>query len=479
MSKNLYTMDAELKELAISLYEINALKFGEFTTKIGLKTPVYFDLRVIISYPKVMARLAKILWKFAEDCSKVDQICGVPYTALPLATLISVDSDIPMLIKRKEAKAYGTKKMIEGHFKPGDHCIIIEDVVTSGSSILETVHALRKEGLKVTEAFVVIDREQGGKKNIENHGIKVRSLYTVTRLMAYLLETNKITPKIVKEVTDYLLKYQAPIVSVQDIPEKRLKTPFHVRATKAKNEIASKLFNLMEAKQSTICLAVDLTKVDAILEIADLTGPHIVVLKTHVDIIDDFNHDFIKRLKELAKKHDFLLMEDRKFADIGNTVSLQYEKGIYKISEWADIVTVHAVAGQSIINGLKHGLKCINEPRGIFILAEMSSKDALTNSEYAQSAISIARSSDMVTGIVCQSNIFSNLGLIQLTPGIKMSNSSDNLGQQYNTPESVINSGADLTVVGRGITEAQDKLSATLEYKKELWAAYEKRISDQ
>lgn len=159
--------------------------------------------------------MAKTLWKLSEDGSKIDQICGVPYTALPIATLISVDTDIPMLIKRKEAKAYGTKKMVEGHFKQGDHCIIIEDVVTSGSSILETVQTLRKEGLKVSKTLVVIDREQGGKKNIENYGIQMKSLFTVTRLMAYLLETNKIKPHIVKEVTDYLLKYQAPVVFVQ------------------------------------------------------------------------------------------------------------------------------------------------------------------------------------------------------------------------------------------------------------------------
>lgn len=159
--------------------------------------------------------MAKILWTFAEECPDITQICGVPYTALPLATLISADSNVPMLIKRKEAKAYGTKKLIEGNFKQGDHCVIIEDVVTSGSSILETAFILRKEGLKVTDTFVVIDREQNGKKNIEHHGIRMRSLYTTTRLMAYLLEANKITPKIVKNVTDYLLKFQAPIISVQ------------------------------------------------------------------------------------------------------------------------------------------------------------------------------------------------------------------------------------------------------------------------
>ncbi|XP_026673365.1 uridine 5'-monophosphate synthase isoform X2 [Ceratina calcarata] len=377
MFKNSNAMENELKELAIALYEIDAVKFGEFVTKVGLKTPIYFDLRVIISHPKLMVRLAKTLWKQAEEASGITQICGVPYTALPLATLISADTNIPMLIKRKEVKSYGTKKLIE--------------------------------------------------------------------------------------VTEQL----------------RLKTPFHVRAGKARNAVSAKLLNLMEAKQSTICLAADLTKADEILELADLTGPHIVILKTHVDIIEDFSDDFIKRLKELAKKHDFLLMEDRKFADIGNTVSLQYQKGIYKIAEWTDLVTIHAIAGPSIVDGLKNSLKDINEPRGLFVVAEMSSKEALTTGEYAQNAVSIAQNSNLVSGLVCQSNIFTSLGLVQLTPGVKLSKSSDDLGQQYNTPESVVNSGADVAVVGRGITEAQDKLSATLEYKKELWSAYLKRLSDE
>lgn len=120
-----------------------------------------------------------------------------------------------MLIKRKEAKSYGTKKLIEGAFSPGDNCVIIEDVITSGSSILETVDALKKEHLNVTEAYVVIDRQQGGRKNLENHGIKVKSLYVMTQLMKYLLQAGKITSEIVKDVGDYLTTNQAPNVSVQ------------------------------------------------------------------------------------------------------------------------------------------------------------------------------------------------------------------------------------------------------------------------
>ncbi|XP_076382081.1 uridine 5'-monophosphate synthase-like [Megalopta genalis] len=408
----------------------------------------------------------------------VSQICGVPYTALPLATLIFVDFIIPRLIKKNEEKAYDTKKMIEGHFKLGDNCVIIEDVVTSGSSILETVKTLRKEGLKVTDALVVIDREQGGKKNIEANGINMWSSYSVTSLLAYLVEVDKITPTIRKDVLNYLSLCQVPVIVNQEC---RLKIPFYCRANKATNEIASKIFNLMETKESTLCLAADLTKADSILQLANLVRPHIVVLKTHEDIVEDFSCDFIKRLQDLAKKHDFLLMEDRKFADIGNTVSLQYQKGINKIAEWAGIVTVHAIAGKSIVDGLKNALGNANEPRGIFILAQMSSKGALTNDEYVRHAVSIAQNSNIVavlrdTGIVCQSNIFTNPGLVQLAPGVKLGQSSDNFGQQYNTPESVVKSGADLAVVGRGITEVKDKLAAALEYKKELWTAYKKRL---
>ncbi|XP_046823874.1 uridine 5'-monophosphate synthase isoform X2 [Vespa crabro] len=447
-------MQDQLKELAVALYDIGAVKFGEFITKVGLKTPIYFDLRVMIAYPQIMSRLAKALWQLAKTQTDTIQLCGVPYTALPLATLISAEYNMPMLIKRKEAKNYGTKNLIEGNFKSGDHCIIIEDVVTSGSSVLETIYALKEEGLIVTEVLVVIDREQGGRKNLENKGIKMRSLYDVTLLMDCLLDYGKVTPEIVKDVANYLKSCQAPIPSLSvNIVNERLNTPFSIRANQTKNAVASKLFQLMETKQSTLCLAADLTKINSILELVELAGPHIVILKIHVDIIEDFSFDFLKRLKELAKQHEFLIMEDRKFADI-----------------------VHPIAGPAIIDGLQSALNGIIEPRGIFMVAEMSAKNALTTGDYVQRAVSISKESDMVIGLVCQSDIIPNLGMLQLTPGVKLHNNCDNLGQQYNTPESVVNSGADIVVVGRGIIEATDQLGAILEYKQQLWIAYKKRL---
>ncbi|XP_044574704.1 uridine 5'-monophosphate synthase isoform X1 [Cotesia glomerata] len=471
-------MESELKNLAVMLFDVGAIKFGEFITKVGLKTPVYIDLRVIISYPKLLNQISNILWKLADDVDKIDQICGVPYTALPIATLISVDSNIPMLIRRKEAKSYGTKKLIEGKFATRDNTVIIEDVVTSGSSILETVKDLKQEGLNVTAALVVMDREQGGRKNIEDSGIKMKSLYTMTKLMEYLQEAGKVTQDTVDSVLKYLAECLAPVNTLEKGKSNdRLKMDFLSRSKLAKNQIAAKLLQLMDMKETTLCLAADLTKADEIVDLAKLAGPHIAVLKIHVDIIEDFNQDFINQLKNLSEKHKFLIMEDRKFGDIGNTVSLQYSKGVYKIAEWADLITVHPVAGPGILDGLKNALKNITDERGIFLITEMSSKGALTTGDYAKQSLAMAETSDLVVGHVCQSNIFSNPGLVQLTPGVKISKASDDMGQQYNTPEAVVNSGADLAVVGRGITEAGDKLREVINYKNQLWTAYKNRIN--
>ena len=105
-------------------------------------------------------KLSQTLWKLAKDSKNVAHLCGVPYTALPFATAISVESNIPMLIKRKEAKSHGTKELIEGKFESGGKCVIIEDVILFGNSVLETIKDLRNAGLQVTEVFVVLANKE-------------------------------------------------------------------------------------------------------------------------------------------------------------------------------------------------------------------------------------------------------------------------------------------------------------------------------
>ncbi|XP_069685152.1 uridine 5'-monophosphate synthase isoform X2 [Periplaneta americana] len=382
------TFEHKLRELIIKLHEIEVLKFGMFKMKVGIDSPVYFDMRSVVSYPEIMEDVAELLWEFAIKDKTYDELCGVPYAALPIATLISSRSKIPMLIRRKEAKKYGTKKLVEGKFNPHDKCVIIEDVVTSGSSILETVRDLRSEGLDVTSTVVVVDREQGGKYNLSQQGITMHSLCTLSQILQILKEAGRVTQETVDNVKKYLAASQIrPDGSFIVTPppsggadQNRMTLSYAARADHAQNPVAAKLFKLMEEKQTNLCVAADVTNASKLIALAHSVGPYICIFKTHIDIVEDFSPQVIQELLDAAQQHNFLLLEDRKFADIGHAVSLQYSKGTHKISSWADLVTVHPVPGENVLTGLKSVVGDLK--RGCFLVVEMSSAGNLNTPNY-------------------------------------------------------------------------------------------------
>lgn len=476
-------LSEELKTFSVKLHEIDAVKFGDFKTKIGLMTPVYCDLRVIISYPKILAELSKLMVNFMPSLKTCNVICGVPYTALPIATAISLDTGVPMVMRRKEAKSYGTKKMIEGTYKPGDKCIIIEDVVTSGSSVLETVADLTKEGILVTDAIVLLNREQGAEAVLKKSGIKLHALLTLTQLMNHLKGAGKVENATCDKVADYLVKNQVDNASLpQEITLDRLKMSFKDRIPYAKNNVSAHLLRIMSERRTNLCLSADLTDGTDLLNLADELGPYICLLKIHCDIVDDFHINLAKALRSVAAKYNFLLFEDRKFADIGQTVASQYSGGLYKISSWASVVTAHSIMGPGLLDAIAQS-KGVEE-RGVFLLAEGSSDGSLADDHYRAETIKMAAQyPQLVTGMVCQSVQFRNdPGLLQLTPGVRLppegaAVAGDDLGQRYNTPAHVIlERGADIAVVGRGIIHSPEPLEAVKLYKKLLWDAYLQRI---
>ncbi|MFH1946564.1 MAG: orotate phosphoribosyltransferase [Candidatus Magasanikbacteria bacterium] len=197
-----------MKDLILKLHEINAIKFGEFKLKSGIMSPIYIDLRVTVSYPKVLKMVADAMWNKVKDLN-FDLLCGVPYTALPFATVMSAEHDKPMVMRRKEVKDYGTKKAIEGYFETRQNCLIVEDLITSGSSVFETIEPLEHEGLKITDIVVLVDREQGGKRHIQDKGYNLHSVLTISQVLETLEAENKLDSEMVNKVKEFIKLNQA------------------------------------------------------------------------------------------------------------------------------------------------------------------------------------------------------------------------------------------------------------------------------
>ena len=251
---------------------------------------------------------------------------------------------------------------------------------------------------------------------------------------------------------------------------------FAKRAQLTTHPVAHKLFEIIERKKANLILAADVTKQSELLQLADLLGPKICMLKTHIDILEDFTSDLGMQLSALAAQHQFLIFEDRKFADIGHTSLLQYEKGIYRIAEWADLINAHIIAGPGIIEGLKQvGLP---RARALLLIAQMSAKGTLATDDYTQAAIRMAKEhSDFVIGFIAQQRLVDDPSLIHCTPGVKLTPSKDSLGQQYRTVQDVIAlTKSDCIIVGRDIICAQDPEKMAETYRIAAWQAYENRL---
>ncbi|WP_254542848.1 orotate phosphoribosyltransferase [Halomarina pelagica] len=168
------------EDLIAALCEADAVRFGEFELSHGGTSEYYVDKYLFETDPRCLSLVADA---FAERVGDA-KLAGVALGAVPLVAATSVRADSPYVIVRKRAKEYGTGNRIEGRLSEGEEVVVLEDVATTGGSALDAVEALREAGATVERVLVVVDREEGAREHLAEHGVELEALLTASDLLA-------------------------------------------------------------------------------------------------------------------------------------------------------------------------------------------------------------------------------------------------------------------------------------------------------
>ena len=196
-------LNAHLISLADGLLSAGCIKFGSFTLKSGLQSPIYIDLRQIITYPKLLEQIGQAYLPILKNL-QFSRIAGLPYAAIPIATAISLAGNYPMIYPRKEVKSYGTKAEIEGEYHAGETVVVIDDLATTGGSKFEAIEKLIGVGLVVKDVVVLVDRQSGAKESLEQAGYSMHAVLTITQLLDYWEKTGKVEKDKIEDTRKFL-----------------------------------------------------------------------------------------------------------------------------------------------------------------------------------------------------------------------------------------------------------------------------------
>jgi uridine monophosphate synthetase len=178
-------------ELILQLYDVGCILFGNFVQASGAVFPYYIDLRKIISNPQLFQQVLNAYAEILKDLS-FDRIAGIPYGSLPTATGLALRLNHPMIFPRKEVKAHGTRRLVEGNFEPGETVVVVDDILISGNSAMEGAAKLQSVGLQVKDIVVFLDHEQGVKERLREKGYQAHSVLAMSEVTQALHQAGRL-----------------------------------------------------------------------------------------------------------------------------------------------------------------------------------------------------------------------------------------------------------------------------------------------
>ncbi len=194
---------ARLGRLALALFESGCVQLGDFVLHSGAHSPIYVDLRRLVAAPQALERAAAEYTRLLKGL-EYQRIAAIPYAALPIGTAVALQTRDPLIYPRREVKEYGTRRSIEGEYRPGERVVLLDDLISSGGSKLEAIEPLQKAGLVVEDVVVLIDREQGGAQDLARHGLRLHAATTLREIVALLVQAHRLDSETQARVERYL-----------------------------------------------------------------------------------------------------------------------------------------------------------------------------------------------------------------------------------------------------------------------------------
>ena len=198
-----------VKEFATFLHQNSIIKFGDFTLASGKKSSYYVDLRLVPSYPIEFRKMVKYLEnEIGQDIGldNFDSIVSVPTGGLVIASALAIETVKPLIYVRSKPKDYGTSKSVEGKIHDNMKVVMIDDVATTGGSVVNAIKSLKEVNITVKDAYVIVNRMEGADEAMLELGVKMHSILNILQITEALFEQDLIDASVLEKVKKQISK---------------------------------------------------------------------------------------------------------------------------------------------------------------------------------------------------------------------------------------------------------------------------------
>ena len=196
-----------VKEFAIFLHQNDIIKFGDFTLASGKKSSYYIDLRLVASFPHIFRKMIKNLQKLVSEktgLDNFDSIVSVPTGGLIIGSALAIETVKPLIYVRDKPKDYGTTKSIEGKIFSGMKVVLIDDVITTGNSVINGIKQLKDAGLSISDVYVIINRLEGANNALKLEEVNLYQLTDVLEITTILFQEKLVSKEILDKINNQI-----------------------------------------------------------------------------------------------------------------------------------------------------------------------------------------------------------------------------------------------------------------------------------